>query len=72
MPRLASAHLSIGLAEKQGARRCSYLVRMIKSNLIVSHDWHVQPSCQRSLRAFRLSETLWIEACSVTNRCPRT
>jgi len=26
-----------------------YLVRMIKPNLIVSHDWHVQPICQRSL-----------------------
>ncbi len=32
-----------------------YLVRMIKPNLIVSHDWHVQPNCQRSLRAVRLS-----------------
>ncbi len=39
-----------------------YLVRMIKPNLIASHDWHVQPICQRSLRATRLGETLWIEA----------
>ncbi len=31
---------------------------MIKPNLIASHDWHVQPNCQRSLRAIRLSETL--------------
>ena len=30
-------------------RRAPYLVRMIKPNLIVSHDWHVQPICQRSL-----------------------
>jgi hypothetical protein len=34
---------------------------MTKPNLIASHDWHVQPICQRSLRAIRLSETLWIE-----------
>jgi hypothetical protein len=33
----------------------SYLVRMIKPNLIPSHDWHVQPICQRSLRLIRLS-----------------
>jgi hypothetical protein len=35
---------------------------MIKPNLIFSHDWHVQPNCQRSLRALRLSGTLGIEA----------
>ena len=40
------------------ARRVTYLVRMIKPNLIVSHDWHVQPYCQRSLRAVRLSGAL--------------
>jgi hypothetical protein len=34
---------------------------MTKPNLIASHDWHVQPICQRSLRAIRLSETLGIE-----------
>ena len=28
---------------------------MIKPNLIVSHDWHIQPSCQRSFRTIRLS-----------------
>jgi hypothetical protein len=39
-------------------RRAPYLVRLIKPNLIASHDWHVQPICQRSLRAARLSETL--------------
>ena len=37
--------------------RCNY-VRMIKPNLIDSHNWHVQPNCQRSLRAFRLSGAL--------------
>ena len=31
---------------------------MIKPNLIFSHDWHVQPNCQRSLRVIRLSGTL--------------
>jgi hypothetical protein len=34
-----------------------YLVRMIEPNSIRSHDWHVQPICQRSLRALRLSGT---------------
>lgn len=42
--------------------RAPYLVRLIKPNLIASHDWHVQPICQRSLRVIRLSETPWIEA----------
>jgi hypothetical protein len=51
----ASAHLDSGLAGKEGACRCSYLVRMIKPNSITSHDWHVQPICQRSLPATRLS-----------------
>jgi hypothetical protein len=37
--------------------RCN-LVRMIKPNLIFSHDWHVQPNCQRSLRAIHLSGAL--------------
>jgi len=45
-------------SEEEGARRCSYLVRMIKPNLIDSHDWHVQPYCQRSLRVVRLSGSL--------------
>jgi hypothetical protein len=31
---------------------------MIKPNLICSHDWHVQPYCQRSLRFIRLSGSL--------------
>jgi len=31
---------------------------MIKPNLICSHNWHVQPNCQRSVRAFRLSGAL--------------
>ena len=35
------------------------LVRMIKPNLIYSHNWHVQPSFQRSVRVFRLGGTLW-------------
>jgi hypothetical protein len=30
----------------------TYPVRMIKPNLIDSHDWHVQPYCQRSLQLF--------------------
>jgi hypothetical protein len=38
------------------------LVRMIEPNPITSHDWHVQPICQRSLRVVRLSGTPWIEA----------
>ena len=33
----------------------SYLVRSIKPNLIASHDWHVQPICQRSFWTYRLS-----------------
>ena len=35
------------------------LVRMIKPNLIYSHNWHVQPSFQRSVRAIRLGGALW-------------
>jgi hypothetical protein len=35
---------------------------MIKPNLIFSHDWHVQPNCQRSFRELRLSGPFWIEA----------
>ena len=34
-------------------------MRLIKPNLIASHDWHVQPICQRSLRMIRLSGILW-------------
>jgi hypothetical protein len=45
---------------------------MIKPNLIASHDWHVQPICQRSLRAVRLSGALGIEAPTFTSGCPRT
>jgi hypothetical protein len=62
----ASAHLDSELAGKEGARRCSYLVRMIKPNSISSHDWHVQPICQRSFRVDRLSGLLWIEAQAFT------
>ena len=50
--------LTISTTEVQG----TLLVRMIKPNLIVSHNWHVQPSFQRSVRAFRLSGALGIEA----------
>jgi len=32
---------------------------MIKPNSIFSHDWHVQPNCQRSLRVTRLSGPFW-------------
>jgi hypothetical protein len=62
----ASAHLDSGLAGTEGARRRSYLVRMIKPNSITSHDWHVQPICQRSFRVDRLSGLLWIEAQAFT------
>jgi hypothetical protein len=54
----ASAHLDSDLAGKEGACRCSYLVRMIKPNSIPSHDWHVQPICQRSVSAVRLSDAV--------------
>jgi len=33
----------------------SYLVRMTKPNSIYSHDWHIQPNCQRSWQSFHLS-----------------
>jgi len=59
-------------SEEQGACRCAYLVRMIKPNSITSHDWHVQPICQRSLRVIRLSGPFWIEAQTRKSRCPRT
>ena len=36
-------------------------MRLIKPNLIPSHDWHVQPICQRSLKSIRLSGPFWIE-----------
>jgi hypothetical protein len=40
----------------QSLQRAYYLpCEKIKPNLIVSHDWHVQPYCQRSVRAVRLS-----------------
>ena len=52
--------------------RAPYLVRLIKPNLITSHDWHVQPICQRSLRAIRLSEAPWIEAWTHSPDRPRT
>jgi hypothetical protein len=45
---------------------------MIKPNPINSHDWHVQPYCQRSLRVIPLRETLWIEAQTMRFECPRT
>jgi hypothetical protein len=35
------------------------LVRLIEPNSTASHDWHVQPICQRSLRVVRLSGTPW-------------
>ena len=46
-----------------------YLVRMIKPNLIVSHDWHVQPYCQRSFKSGPPERCpFWIEARAVTPR----
>jgi hypothetical protein len=53
-------------------RRDALLVRMIKPNLIFSHDWHVQPNCQRSLRDIRLSGALLDRGPAVTPGCPRT
>jgi hypothetical protein len=53
-------------------RRDAYLVRMIKPNLIFSHNWHVQPNCQRSLRVIRLSGTLWDRGPAFQPGCPRT
>jgi hypothetical protein len=47
-------------------------VRMIKPNLIFSHDWHVQPNCQRSLRVIRLSGTLLDRGLAFRLGCPRT
>jgi hypothetical protein len=47
-------------------------VRMIKPNSIFSHDWHVQPNCQRSLRTLRLSGALLDRGPDVTPGCPRT
>jgi len=45
---------------------------MIKPNLICSHNWHIQPNCQRSVRASAWAAPFWIEARAVTPRCPRT
>ena len=53
-------------------RRAPYLVRLIKPNLIASHDWHVQPICQRSMRLIRLSGALGSKTLTVTPGCPRT
>jgi hypothetical protein len=50
---------------------CNY-VRMIKPNLIFSHNWHVQPNCQRSLRVIRLSGTLLDRGPAFRPGCPRT
>jgi hypothetical protein len=58
------------IARSKGAM--PYLVRMIKPNLIFSHNWHVQPNCQRSLRAFRLSGALLDRGPAFTPGCPRT
>ena len=49
-----------------------YLVRSIKPNLIFSHDWHVQPNCQRSLREIRLSGSLLDRGPTFRLSCPRT
>jgi hypothetical protein len=45
---------------------------MIKPNLIFSHDWHVQPNCQRSLRDIHLSGALWDRGSALRLSCPRT
>jgi hypothetical protein len=45
---------------------------MIKPNLIYSHNWHVQPNCQRSLRYIRLSGSLLDRGPAFRLSCPRT
>ena len=45
---------------------------MIKPNSIYSHNWHVQPNCQRSLRDIRLSEALLDRGPTFRLSCPRT
>src|ERR1039458_6241765 len=55
--RIGSTGLRIFISKDAG----TLLVRMIEPNPITSHDWHVQPICQRSLRVVRLSGTPWIE-----------
>jgi hypothetical protein len=63
---------SLHPVSKDGAQG-TLLVRMIKPNLIRSHNWHVQPSCQRSVRALRLSGALGIEGpWLLPQSCPRT
>ena len=58
-PSLSSYPTEVGIVSTtpaQSLRRAYYLpCEKIKPNLIVSHDWHVQSYCQRSLRAVRLS-----------------
>ena len=60
-------HLSDGGQSRRAVSGSSrigtpYLVRSIEPNPIASHDWHVQPVCQRSFWVPRLSGSLWIEA----------
>jgi len=51
--RIGSTGLRIFISKGAG----TLLVRMTEPNPITSHDWHVQPICQRSLRVVRLSGT---------------
>src|SRR5579863_7241492 len=51
--RIRSTGLRIFISKGAG----TLLVRMTEPNSITSHDWHVQPICQRSLRVVRLSGT---------------
>ena len=51
--RIRSTGLRIFISKGAG----TLLVRMTEPNPITSHDWHVQPICQRSLRVVRLSGT---------------
>jgi hypothetical protein len=60
-PRRRSVGSTVPALTFSRKRRGTLPCEMIKPNLIASHDWHVQPICQRSLRAIRLSETPWIE-----------
>ena len=51
--RIRSTGLRVFISKDAG----TLLVRMTEPNPITSHDWHVQPICQRSLRVVRLSGT---------------
>lgn len=59
----------MGAKSRQGSKACTghYIVRMIKPNFLSSHDWHVQPDCQRSTPVYRLSGPFWIESAAAVS-----